>query len=86
MNMFSNADARAIGRGFWKGLSNSVGSNIAKTIMTKADIHVAEGDKVAAAVATVLMVGGGIVAGVGQQIIVQVLPSIVETKEEKDAE
>ena len=49
--------------------------------------HAAEGDKVAAVTATVMMVGGGALMAVGQHILTQVLPNMpLEEKEETDGE
>lgn len=80
-------DMYAIGRMLWKGLANGVGTSLGGRLFRKADIHAAEGDKIAAITATAMMVGGGALMAVGQHILAQVLPNMpLEEKEENDAE
>lgn len=80
-------DLNAVIRGFGGYILQNSGSNIGGKLAKKAGLHSNEGDKVATAAATVLMVGGGVLVGLGEHILKQTLPNgRVEEKEGKDAE
>lgn len=80
-------DMHAIGRAVWKAFASGMGTTVGNRLFRKADIHAAEGDKVAAVTATAMMVGGGALMAVGQHILAQVIPNMpVEEKEETDGE